>query len=138
MNSFIANRGPDSEGIWIDEQDCLALGHRRLAIIDLTDSGSQPMTSRCGRYVIVFNGEIYNYKDLKRKVKNQVWSGGSDTEVLLACIEEWGLEETITQCVGMFALALWDRKFKLLKFARDRMGEKPLYYGWIKNTLVFG
>ena len=129
MAASLQHRGPDGLGIWIDNNS-LALIHTRLSILDLSDSGHQPMHSSSGRYVISFNGEIYNHLKLRKDLKSKVFQGHSDTETLLACIEEWGLELTLKKCEGMFALALWDRSKKILMLARDRFGEKPLYYGW--------
>jgi asparagine synthase (glutamine-hydrolysing) len=134
MTRAIAHRGPDAEGAWIDPQAGIALGHRRLSIIDLSPAGSQPMTSADGRLVIAYNGEIYNFAELRRELERcgraPLWKGHSDTEVLLAAIAAWGVRETLRRVVGMFAFALWDRQGKILTLARDRMGEKPLYYGW--------
>ena len=130
MSQSILHRGPDSSGVWMSSDGCSALVHTRLSILDLSDTGHQPMLSQSGRYVIAFNGEIYNHLELRGKVKGKSFKGHSDTETLLVCIEEWGLESTLQQSVGMFALALWDRKEKTLSLARDRIGEKPLYYGW--------
>jgi asparagine synthase (glutamine-hydrolysing) len=129
MAFSLQHRGPDSSGVWIDNNG-LALIHTRLSILDLSDSGHQPMHSSSGRYVIAFNGEIYNHLKLRQELKDKSFKGHSDTETLLACIEEWGLESTLKKCEGMFALALWDRSKKVLMLARDRFGEKPLYYGW--------
>lgn len=140
MTSSLHHRGPDGEGIWTDEG--VALGHRRLAIIDLSDAGAQPMHSECGRYVIVFNGEIYNHTELRDQLagggKAPSWRGHSDTETLLAGIARWGLSETLLRASGMFALAVWDRKTRRLHLARDRIGEKPLYWGWCGPDFVFG
>jgi asparagine synthase (glutamine-hydrolysing) len=141
MTGAIAYRGPDSAGAWL-EPDCkVALGHRRLAIIDLSPAGEQPMTSPSGRYVTVYNGEIYNHLELRERLSGP-WRGHSDTETLLAAIEAWGVEEALKQCAGMFALALWDRQEKALILARDRLGEKPLYYGWqgqgAEGAFLFG
>ncbi|WP_299784511.1 asparagine synthase (glutamine-hydrolyzing) [uncultured Roseobacter sp.] len=134
MMSAIAHRGPDSQGHWSDTEAGIAFGHLRLAIVDLTPAGHQPMQAASGRYVLTFNGEIYNHQDLRVELeaagKAPPWRGNSDTETLLAGIDAWGLQETLTRCVGMFAFALWDRKTRTLSLARDRMGEKPLYYGW--------
>ena len=127
MADVIAHRGPDDRGVWNDEQLPLALGHRRLSIIDLTQAGHQPMVSASGRYVLVYNGEIYNFREIAQELDQQ-FSGHSDTEVLLAAIEAWGLEPALNRCVGMFALAVWDRQQKVLQLARDRLGIKPLYY----------
>ena len=143
MADAIAHRGPDDWGVWLDERAGIALAHQRLSILDLSPAGHQPMVSACGRYVIVFNGEIYNHRYLKSRLaagRSQplVCKGHSDTETLLACIEEWGLEAVLKKAVGMFAIALWDREERALFLARDRMGEKPLYYGWQKNVFLFG
>jgi asparagine synthase (glutamine-hydrolysing) len=129
MTGAIAYRGPDSAGAWLEPENQVALGHRRLAIIDLSPAGEQPMTSPSGRFVTVYNGEIYNHLELRERLPGP-WRGHSDTETLLAAIEAWGVEEALKQCAGMFALALWDREEKALILARDRLGEKPLYYGW--------
>jgi asparagine synthase (glutamine-hydrolysing) len=129
MTGAIAYRGPDSAGAWLDSEHKVALGHRRLAILDLSPAGEQPMVSPSGRFVTVYNGEIYNHLDLRERLPGP-WRGHSDTETLLAAIDAWGIEEALKQCAGMFALALWDRREKALILARDRLGEKPLYYGW--------
>jgi len=139
MLESLAHRGPDDRGIWVDRNSRLALGHRRLSIIDLSSLGRQPMSSIHGRYTIVFNGEIYNYKKIRKdleKVKT-IFRGHSDTEVLLAAIECWGIDEAIKKTVGMFAIAIWDSENKIITLVRDRLGEKPLYYGWIGDTFVF-
>lgn len=140
MTDAIRHRGPDSDGLW--SEDAIAFGHRRLSILDLSPAGAQPMHSTCGRYVIVFNGEIYNHLDLRDALAAKgvapEWRGHSDTETLLAAIAHWGLDETLKQAGGMFALALWDRKAKRLSLARDRIGEKPLYWGWAGSSLIFG
>ena len=142
MASTITHRGPDDFGIWSDDQVGIGLGHTRLAIVDLSNAGHQPMHSACDRFVIAFNGEIYNHLALRRKLEtdNQVlsWRGHSDTETLLACFAVWGIEKTLQATVGMFALALWDRQEHVLTLARDRLGEKPLYWGWCNQTLLFG
>ena len=142
MTSAIAHRGPDDSGYWIDAEAGIALGHRRLSIIDLSPQGHQPMQSASNRYVIVYNGEIYNYQIIRDELqglgKAPAWRGHSDTEVLLAAFEAWGIEATLQRCVGMFAIALWDRKERSMTFARDRMGEKPLYYGNVGGRLLFG
>jgi asparagine synthase (glutamine-hydrolysing) len=134
MGQAIVHRGPDSSGAWVDRTAGIGLSHRRLAIVDLTEAGHQPMVSPSGRYVIAYNGEIYNHADLRQELE-QVgravpWRGHSDTETLLAGIEAWGLEPTLRRCIGMFAIALWDRADRTLFLARDRLGEKPLYWGW--------
>lgn len=139
MTRALHRRGPDAQGIWLEEN--VALGHRRLSIVDLSEAGSQPMLSDCGRYVIVFNGEIYNHRELRRQLESggliTNWRGHSDTETLLAAIVHWGLASALTRVTGMFALALWDRRERLLELARDRMGEKPLYWGWCGSDFVF-
>jgi asparagine synthase (glutamine-hydrolysing) len=130
MTAALHHRGPDSSGLWQSPDRALALGHARLAIVDLSEQGRQPMSSRSGRFVIVFNGEVYNHLDLREELAGPfAWRGHSDTETLLEAIEQWGLERALRGAVGMFALALWDRDKGSLTLARDRMGEKPLYYG---------
>jgi len=146
MANAIGHRGPDDAGAWADESAGLALGHRRLSIVDLSAAGHQPMASSSGRYVIAFNGEIYNHLALRAELQaandTPVWLGHSDTETLLASFERWGMEATLQRCVGMFAIALWDRQTRTLTLARDRLGEKPLYYGWVgrgeDRAFVFG
>jgi len=141
MTDSISHRGPNDSGIWIDVDGGIALGHRRLSIIDLSTAGHQPMISTSGRYVIAFNGEIYNHLelrlDLDRCNKSGGWRGHSDTESLLEGFEIWGVESTLKKTVGMFAISLWDRQENTLILARDRMGEKPLYYGFQRNTFLF-
>lgn len=140
MTDSMRLRGPDGEGIWLGEG--VALGHRRLSILDLSPAGAQPMLSASTRFVIAFNGEIYNHLDLRQDIEAAgaapVWRGHSDTETLLAAVEHWGLEETLRRAAGMFVIALWDRQERQLSLVRDRMGEKPLYWGWAGPTLVFG
>ncbi|AIF47935.1 asparagine synthase (glutamine-hydrolyzing) [Dyella japonica] len=142
MSARLRHRGPDDCGVWCDERAGLALAQQRLSVLDLSAAGHQPMHSACGRYVVVFNGEIYNHVDLRHRLAGEgeavAWRGHSDTETLLACLVAWGVEETLRSCVGMFAFALWDRQRRELTLARDRMGEKPLYYGWQGDTLLFG
>lgn len=138
MGKRIAHRGPDDGGVWTDADIGLALAHRRLSILDLSPAGHQPMVSVSGRYVMVFNGEIYNHLELRQKLVDFKWRGHSDTETLLAGFEVWGIEATLKKTVGMFAIALWDRADRILTLARDRMGEKPLYYGWQGDTFLFG
>lgn len=137
MNEKMYHRGPDGVGVWVSEDASVVLGHRRLSIVDLTPSGAQPMMSHNERYVISYNGEIYNYKEIKEKLlrekKEIAFNGTSDTEVLLEAISVYGLEETLRQAKGMFAIALYDRKEQTLFLARDRVGEKPLYYGYLPN-----
>lgn len=146
MADTLIHRGPDDAGVWVDEHAGIVLAHRRLAILDLSPAGHQPMVSASGRYVIAFNGEIYNHLVLRDELQEvgacgmtpNAWRGHSDTETLLAAIDAWGVETTLQKAVGMFAIALWDREAKTLTLARDRMGEKPLYYGWVRGALVFG
>lgn len=142
MAEVITHRGPDAEGVFIDPQAQLALGFRRLAIRDLTAAGHQPMEAASQRYVMAFNGEIYNSEEVRRQLVAAVgplsFRGHSDTEVLLAGIDHWGLEATIQKCAGMFAIALWDRKTGTLSLCRDRFGEKPLYYGFGRGVFLFG
>ena len=142
MALAIQHRGPDDAGAWADEQAGIALGHRRLSIVDLSPAGHQPMASAGGRYVIAFNGEIYNHLELRAELQAAgvapVWRGHSDTETLLAAFERWGVETTLQKTVGMFAIALWDVRDRTLHLARDRFGEKPLYYGWVNDAFVFG
>lgn len=138
MCSAIAYRGPDSSGCWIDPQGRIALGHRRLAINDLSAAGHQPMCSPAQRYVLVFNGEIYNHLELRKRLPSVLWRGHSDTETVLAAFDAWGIRRTLSACVGMFALAVWDSQDRCLTLARDRFGEKPLYYGRQGGWLLFG
>ena len=137
MRDALFHRGPDDSGVWIDAKNGVAMTHRRLSILELSSAGHQPMLSPSGRFVICFNGEIYNHLSLRQQLNSSAWRGGSDTETVLACIEAWGLTTTLKRCVGMFALALWDQDERCLALARDRLGEKPLYYGWQDQTFVF-
>lgn len=134
MSDSIVTRGPDSDGHWLDSDTQIALGHRRLAIVDLSPAGHQPMASPSQRHVIAFNGEVYNHLNLRSLLEQAgtapTWRGHSDTETILACIDAWGIERTIDACTGMFAMAIWDRETYQLTLVRDRLGEKPLYYGW--------
>ena len=134
MADRLHSRGPDSNGYWVDEEKGIAFSHRRLAIQDLSRNGNQPFISKSGRYVIIFNGEIYNHKLLRQDLSkttydNFHWKGNSDTETILACIESWGFKAALNQFAGMFAFALWDKKNRSIYLVRDRFGEKPLYYG---------
>jgi asparagine synthase (glutamine-hydrolysing) len=142
MAAAIAHRGPDDSGTWHDLQAGIGLAHCRLSILDLSPAGHQPMHAASGRYVIVFNGEIYNHNKLRIKLEQAgqapVWRGHSDTETLLACFEAWGIEATLQRSIGMFAIALWDLQNRTLTLMRDRIGEKPLYYGWQGDTFLFG
>ena len=151
MRDKLIHRGPDDFGIWINEKCNIGFGFRRLAIIDLSINGHQPMSSRSTRYKIVFNGEIYNHVELRselnkylinRKLNKIEWKSNSDTETLLECIEFWGIEESLNKSVGMFSLALWDEELQNLYLIRDRLGEKPLYYGWTgehnNKNFIFG
>ncbi len=142
MADALIHRGPDDSGVWTDETSGIALGFRRLSIIDLSPAGHQPMVSTDGRYVIVYNGEIYNFAELRADLEENgeapSWRGHSDTEVLLAAIQSRGLECALKQTVGMFALALWDKHDRSLHLARDRIGEKPLHYGWCGQSFLFG
>jgi len=141
MADRIAHRGPDDAATWVDVEAGVALAHRRLSIIDLTEAGRQPMVSADGRLVLIFNGEIYNHHALRGEVEaagwTAPWRGHSDTETLLAALQLWGMEETLPRLNGMFAIALWDRGRRVLSLARDRMGEKPLYYGRSSDTFLF-
>lgn len=140
MAETLRHRGPDDFGTWIDAESGVALGHRRLAILDLSSQGHQPMVSPSGRYVLTYNGEIYNFAKIRGQLEaaGQAFAGRSDTEVMLAAIERWGLDKALDSFNGMFAFALWDRDTRQLHLARDRMGEKPLYYGWAGTTFLFG
>ena len=140
MTDALSHRGPDDDGHFQDAAAGVALGHRRLSVIDPTPGGHQPMTSASGRYVIVFNGEVYNHHRLRRELTplGATFRGRSDTEVMLAAIEQWGLEAAVRRFVGMFAFALWDRRERTLALVRDRLGIKPLYYGWVGSLFVFG
>lgn len=142
MTSRLRHRGPDDEGMWVDASAGVALGHRRLSILELSPAGHQPMHSPSGRYVLAFNGEIYNHLDIRAELESAAlapaWRGHSDTETLLTAITAWGLPRTLTKATGMFALAVWDREQRVLHLARDRFGEKPLYYGRAGTDFVFG
>ena len=140
MADTIVHRGPDADGVWVDPSFPVALGHRRLSIIDLSNAGAQPMESASGRYVLSFNGEVYNFSRLRQEpeLSNYPFQGHSDTEVILAAIQHLGVERAVGKLEGMFALALWDREERCLWLARDRVGKKPLYYGWCGNSFLFG
>lgn len=143
MANAIAHRGPDDAGYWQEPSQGVGLGHRRLSIIDLSPAGHQPMQSASGRYTLVFNGEIYNHPSLRHQLEHgpatvaRAWRGHSDTETLLAGFEAWGIQETLNKSAGMFAMGIWDHLEKRLHLARDRMGEKPLYYGWADGRFLF-
>lgn len=140
MGDALEHRGPDDRGVWVDDTAGIALAHRRLSILDLSPLGHQPMASEDQRFVVVYNGEIYNFAELREVLvaRGHRFRGHSDTEVLLAAVVEWGIEETVARCNGMFAIALWDRQERCLWLARDRVGKKPLYYGWAGDAFVFG
>ena len=142
MSDSLVHRGPDDSGVWINREDGVALAHKRLSIIDLSSAGHQPIVSPCGRFTVVFNGEIYNHMQLRKQLNNskynQVWQGHSDTETLVSAFSQWGIEKTLPRLIGMFAIAIWDNAIKNLFLVRDRFGEKPLYYGWNRNTFLFG
>ena len=143
MTDTMVHRGPDDEGMWIDAAAGIGLGHRRLAIVDLSPAGHQPMHSADGRYVVTYNAEIYNHAELRQQLERAGaappggWRGHSDTETFLECVTAWGLDTTLDRIVGMFAFALWDNKLRQLHLVRDRFGEKPLYYGWAGKDFVF-
>lgn len=139
MCNALRHRGPDGEGFWSDPPSGIVLGHRRLAVVDLSPAGDQPMVSVCGRYVLVFNGEIYNHLELRKQCNTQAWRGHSDTETILALFTHKGIQRTLIDLVGMFAIAVWDHQTRRLTLVRDRMGEKPLYWGRLPcGDFVFG
>lgn len=146
MTDRIVHRGPDFDGYWIDADVGIALGHRRLAIVDLSPAGAQPMQAVSGRWILAFNGEIYNHLQLRVELEKAslapAWRGHSDTETLLAGFDAWGIRATIEKCVGMFAMAVWCRQTRSLSLVRDRLGEKPLHYGWqgqgSQSVFLFG
>ena len=141
MNDRMRHRGPDASGIWASEDGSVVFGHQRLSIVDLSENGAQPMQSHSGRFEIAFNGEIYNYKQIAKRLLDEKkvdhFRGGSDTEVLLEAMEHYGVKEAISMCKGMFAIALYDREERVLYLLRDRIGEKPLYYGFVNGSFVF-
>lgn len=139
MASALLHRGPDDGGVWHDAAAGIAIGQRRLAILDLSEQGHQPMHSHCGRFVIVFNGEIYNFKSLRQELeqKGHRFRGNSDTEVILSAYSEWGMSGALQRFNGMFAMAIWDKQRRVLDLARDRFGQKPLYYGWVNGAFLF-
>ena len=138
QNETMLHRGPDSGDIYLDHEAGLALAHRRLAILDLSPSGHQPMVSSCGRFAMVCNGEIYNHAELRKDLSGYPFRGHSDTEVAVAAIQRWGVRGALTRFVGMFAFGVWDSNDRVLYLVRDRLGEKPLYFGRLKRGLVFG
>ena len=142
MATRLAHRGPDDRGVWYDASAGIGLAHRRLAVVDLSPAGHQPMASARGRFHMVFNGEIYNHPALRKALAkagaDPVWRGHSDTETMLAGFEAWGVKETVERMIGMFAFAVWDSEARTLTLGRDRLGEKPLYYGWQGETFFFG
>ena len=147
MTNVLIHRGPDDRGTWIDKESGIAFGHRRLSILDLSEAGHQPMHSKCGNFVLSFNGEIYNHLDLRKELETYsennkessiAWEGRSDTETLLEGFSHFGIKDTLIKAVGMFAIALWDKDNRKLYLARDRFGEKPLYYGWSNKSFIFG
>ena len=140
MTDALVHRGPDDVGVWTDPKIGVAFGHRRLSIQDLSSEGHQPMTSACDRFVMSYNGEIYNFQEIRKDLEQNGFQfrGHSDTEVLLAAITEWGLENTLKQLIGMFAIAIWDKEQESLTLVRDPVGKKPLFYGWCHQTFLFG
>ena len=142
MIQRLHHRGPDHSAIWSNKELGVTLGHARLSILDLSPAGHQPMMSKCGNFVVVFNGEIYNHLELRKELVSShyhgSWKGHSDTETLLAAFSVWGIKKTLQLTVGMFGLALIDLKSQKLFLARDRMGEKPVYYGWQNGAFLFG
>src|SRR5919109_5403223 len=140
MVDTLHRRGPDDRGAWVDADAGVALASRRLAIVDLSPAGHQPMTSACERFTVAYNGEVYNHVDIRRELEHagHRFRGHSDTEVLLAAVAAWDLDRALERCNGMFAFALWDARRRLLHLVRDRLGEKPLYYARAGDHVVFG
>lgn len=140
LTSRLTHRGPDDHGHWVNESGTVALGHRRLSILDTSQHGHQPMTSPCGRFVLAYNGEVYNHLELRRELLSGggTFRGQSDTETIVAAFSKWGVAETVKRCIGMFAMAVWDRDDQSLTLIRDRLGIKPLYYGVNNGCLLFG
>ena len=140
MTDTLIHRGPDDGGVWHDAKTGIALGNRRLAIIDLSEAGRQPMVSSCGNFVLAYNGEIYNAAELRKELEKagRAFRGYSDTEVIVEGCAVWGVEETAKRIIGMFAFALWDKREKRLFVVRDRLGIKPLYWSRINGVLLFG
>lgn len=141
MGDTIAHRGPDDSGIWCDRSLGIGVCHRRLSILDLSDAGAQPMISKSGKYVMAFNGEIYNYLELKFELDQLFdisWMGHSDTEVILEAFDRFGIDATLSKLTGMFAIFLFSIEDKKLFLVRDRAGEKPIYFGWQEQTFFFG
>ncbi len=139
MTEALKHRGPDDRGVWCDPTAGVSFGHRRLSVIDLSEAGRQPMISASGRYVMSYNGEVYNFQELREQLINygHTFRGTSDTEVILAAVEQWGLDDAVSRFIGMFAFGLWDRETRTLSLVRDRLGIKPLYYGWLDGAFVF-
>src|SRR5438045_3529572 len=142
MRDTLAHRGPDDTGEWVDAEAGAAFGFRRLAIIDVSPAGHQPMTSASGRYAAMLNGEIYNFEELRRELREcglaPLFRGHSDTEVMLAAFDAWGVDAAVQRFNGMFAIAVWDRSARKLLLIRDRLGVKPLYYGFAGDAFLFG
>ena len=140
MSNRLTHRGPDNHGHWVNESGTVALGHRRLSILDTSQHGHQPMTSPCGRFVLAYNGEVYNHLELRRELLNggANFRGQSDTETIVTAFSRWGIAETVKRSIGMFAMAIWDCDEQSVTLIRDRLGIKPLYYGVSNGCLLFG